>query len=310
MSINQFLDKENIELLWEVLTDEPLIKQLCDSVIKIKTVLHIFQTKLNEFFEKERKISNSLMELNKKYILLIINYVMKINNTNNAQELATTSNQYRKIKIHQEEPVKQAITFEEIQNDRKTLFEKELNKKQEEFTNSMSLPVPPVPNFSDKLDQPISEIELEIKRIQEQRNYDIEIINNTNKNNSSTVDENWLKPQETSIKNEKLVKLNSITELNTILNTNNKHISWEDEKIQEDKVEYYQQEYIQDNEEEINIFEKLKKINNTPNDSPINSLDNTLNNYIPNYQLQIDDLKKEISAINEKLDIFCKNINK
>ena len=106
------------------------------------------------------------------------------------------------------------------------------------------------------------------------------------------------------------MKLNSITELNTILNTNNKHISWEDEKIQEDKVEYYQQEYIQDNEEEINIFEKLKKINNTPNDSPINSLDNTLNNYIPNYQLQIDDLKKEISAINEKLDIFCKNINK
>ena len=185
MSINQFLDKENIELLWEVLTDEPLIKQLCDSVIKIKTVLHIFQRNLNEFFEKERKISNSLMELNKKYILLIINYVMKINNTNNAQELATTSNQYRKIKIHQEEPVKQAITFEEIQNDRKTLFEKELNKKQEEFTNSMSLPVPPVPNFSDKLDQPISEIELEIKRIQEQRNYDIEIINNTNKNNSS-----------------------------------------------------------------------------------------------------------------------------
>jgi len=303
MSINQFLDKENIELLWEVLTDEPLIKQLCDSVIKIKTVLHIFQTNLHEFFEKERKVSNSLMELNKKYIILIINYVMKIKNNNNAQELASTSNQYRKIKIHQEEPVKQAITFEEIQNDRKTLFEKELNKKQEEFTNSMSLPVPPVPNFSDKLDQPISEIELEIKRIQEQRNYDIEIINNTNKNSNSSVDENWLKPQETSIKNEKLAKLNSITGFNIILNTNNKHISWEDEKIQEGKLEY-QEEYIQDNEEEINIFGKLKKINNTPSNSSDNSLDKTPNNYIPNYQLQIDDLKKEISALNEKLDIF------
>jgi hypothetical protein len=302
MSINQFLDKENIELLWEVLTDEPLIKQLCDTEIKIKTILHIFQTNLHEFFDREKNNCTSLIDLNKKYIVLIINYVMKINNNSNFQEIPT-NNQYRKIKIHQEEPVKQSITFEEIQNDRKTLFEKELNKKQEEFTNSMSLPVPPVPNFSDKLDQPISEIELEIKRIQEQRNYDIEIINNTNKNSNSSVDENWLKPQETSIKNEKLAKLNSITGLNIILNTNNKHISWEDEKIQEGKVEYHE-EYIQDNEEEINIFGKLKKINNTPSNSSDNSLDNTPNNYIPNYQLQIDDLKKEISALNEKLDIF------
>jgi len=293
--MNQFLDKENCELLWEVLTDEPLIKQLCDTEIKIKTILHIFQTNLHEFFDKEKNNCKSLIEMNKKYIILIINYVMKINNNNTTHELPTT-NQYRKIKIHQDEPVKQSITFEEIQNDRKILFEKELNKKQEEFTNAMTLPVPPVPNFSDTLDQPLSEIELEIKRIQEQRNYDIEIINNTNKNNSSSVDENWLKPQETSIKNEKLMKVNSIKGINT-----NKHISWEDEKIQVDDVEYYQQEYTQDSEEytqdseEINIFGKFKKINTTPNNSPENSL---------NYQLQIDDLKKEIKSINEKLDIF------
>jgi len=293
--MNQFLDKENCELLWEVLTDEPLIKQLCDTEIKIKTILHIFQTNLHEFFDKEKNNCKSLIEMNKKYIILIINYVMKINNNNTTHELPRT-NQYRKIKIHQDEPVKQSITFEEIQNDRKILFEKELNKKQEEFTNAMTLPIPPVPNFSDTLDQPLSEIELEIKRIQEQRNYDIEIINNTNKNNSSSVDENWLKPQETSIKNEKLMKVNSIKGINT-----NKHISWEDEKIQVDGVEYYQQEYTQDSEEytqdseEINIFGKFKKINTTPNNSPENIL---------NYQLQIDDLKKEIKSINEKLDIF------
>lgn len=281
--MNQFLDKENCELLWEVLTDEPLIKQLCDTEIKIKTILHIFQTNLHEFFDKEKNNCKSLIEMNKKYIILIINYVMKINNNNTTHELPRT-NQYRKIKIHQDEPVKQSITFEEIQNDRKILFEKELNKKQEEFTNAMTLPIPPVPNFSDTLDQPLSEIELEIKRIQEQRNYDIEIINNTNKNNSSSVDENWLKPQETSIKNEKLMKVNSIKGINT-----NKHISWEDEKIQVDGEEYTQ------DSEEINIFGKLKKINTTPNNSPENIL---------NYQLQIDDLKKEIKSINEKLDIF------
>jgi hypothetical protein len=297
MSINDFLGKENVELLWEVLIDEPLIKQLCDSLIKIKTIMHIFQTNLNEFFEREKKNCNNLMELNKKYILIIINYVVKINITNNVQE-STTTNQYRKIKIHQEEPLKQAITFEEIQNDRKTLFEKELNQKQEEFTNAMSLSVPPVPNFSDKLDEPISEIELEIKRIQEQRNYDIEIINNTNKNSTSSIDDNWLKPQETSIKNEKLIKLNSINGLNTSLN-NNKHISWEDEKIQLDYQEHYIEDYTQEQDKEINnIFGKLKKIDNTKTN--ITNSDTI----IPNYQLQINDLKKELTKLNEKLDIF------
>jgi len=224
MSINDFLEKENLELLWEVLIDEPLIKQLCDSVIKYKTLMHMFQSNLNEFFITEKNNCNNLIELNKKYILLIINYVIKTNNNNQPAMPAQTpytTNQYKKIKIHEDEPVKQSITFEDIQNDRMNFFEKELNKKQEEFTNAMTLPVPPVPNFTDKLDEPMSEIELEIKRIQEQRNYDIEMINNKNTNSSS--DANWLKPQETSVKSEKLqppISQNKLEQINT--NDNNK----------------------------------------------------------------------------------------
>jgi len=285
MSINNFLEKENLELLWEVLIDEPLIKQLCDSVIKFKTLMHIFQSNLNEFFMTEKNNCNNLIELNKKYILLIINFVIKSNNNQNTipTQASHAANQYKKIKIHEDEPIKQSITFEDIHNDRLNLFEKELNKKQEEFSNAMTIPVPPVPNFSDKLDEPMSEIELEIKKIQEQRKYDIEIINNTNKNMQVSSDANWLKSQETSIKNEKLSKIN-----NNIIN--NKHISWEDEQqIHEQQIH---EEEI--DEEEINIFGKLKKITNSNDD----------NSVVPNYQLQIDDLKKEISALNEKLDIF------
>jgi hypothetical protein len=242
----------------------------------------------------EKNNCNNLIELNKKYILLIINYVMKItnttnnSNTNNIQN-QNAPNQYRKIKIHPEEPLKQPITFEDIQNDRMSLFEKEFNKKQDEFTNAMTLQVPPVPKFSDTLDEPISEIELEIKRIKEQRNYDIEIINNTNKNSNTAVDENWLKPQETSIKNEKLVKLNSITNLNTI---NTKHISWEDE-VEQNKV---------------NIFGKLKKITaNTINFE--NNDDNYHNSNTSNdFQNQIDEIKKDISVLNEKLDLILQKL--
>jgi len=293
MSINDFLEKENLELLWEVLIDEPLIKQLCDSVIKYKTLMHMFQSNLNEFFITEKNNCNNLIELNKKYILLIINYVIKTNNNNQPAMPAQTpytTNQYKKIKIHEDEPVKQSITFEDIQNDRMNFFEKELNKKQEEFTNAMTLPVPPVPNFTDKLDEPMSEIELEIKRIQEQRNYDIEMINNKNTNSSS--DANWLKPQETSIKNEKLIKINNIVaaQNNGSNSNNNKHISWEDEQ-QESVYE------LKEEPEEINIFGKLKKITSSNG-----------NAFGSNYQLQIDDLKKEISALNEKLDLILQKL--
>uniref|UniRef100_A0A6C0JHA6 Uncharacterized protein n=1 Tax=viral metagenome TaxID=1070528 RepID=A0A6C0JHA6_9ZZZZ len=288
MSTSNFLEKDNIELMWEVLTDEPLIKQLCNSEIKLKNIMHIFESNLRDFFVTEKNNCNNLVELNKKYILLIINYIIKThqNQYANTAQGSGTTNQYKKIRIHEEEPIKQSITYEDIHNDRMTIFEKELNQKQEEFTSAMALQVPPVPNFSDNLDQPISEIEVEIKRIQEQRNYDIEIINNTNKNGNAYIDENWLKPQETSIKNEKLIKISATsnsgsnsTNSTSITNTN-RHISWEDE--QQNKSE---------EQEALNIFGKLKKITSTDNS-------------VPNYQIQIDDLKKEISTLNEKLDIF------
>jgi len=287
MSINDFLEKENLELLWEVLIDEPLIKQLCDSVIKYKTLMHIFQSNLNDFFITEKNNCNNLIELNKKYILLIINYIIKTNSNQSTTPAQSpyASNQYKKIKIHEDEPSKQSITFEDIHNDRMNLFEKELNKKQEEFTNSMTLPMPPVPNFSDKIDQPMSEIEMEIKRIQEQRNYDIEMIKNTNASSNA----NWLKPQETSIKNEKLTKINNINAKNA--DNNNKHISWEDEQPTRQESMY--------EEEEINIFGKLKKITNSNDITDIP---------IPNYQTQIDELKKEMTALNEKLDIILQKL--
>jgi hypothetical protein len=297
MSINYFLEQDNLQMLWEVLIDEPLIKKMCNTEVKLNELVRIFESNVNEFFMVEKNNCNNLIELNKKYILLIINYVMKITNTNNIQN-QNAQNQYRKIKIHPEETLKQPITFEDIQNDRMSLFEKELTKKQDEFANAMSLQVPPVPKFSDTLDEPISEIELEIKRIQEQRNYDIEIINNTNKNSNSnlSLDENWLKPQETSIKNEKLMKINNtnINSLNSINASNNtKHITWEDE-VEQNEV--------------TNIFGKLKKI--TAN--TINFENNDDNYHYSNtsniFQDQIDEIKKDISVLNEKLDLILQKL--
>jgi hypothetical protein len=101
--------------------------------------------------------------------------------------------------------VNELITYEEIQNDKRSQFDKDLNRRQEEFTNSMALPVPPVPKFNDNLeDGPITEIEKAIKELTSQRNYDVEQINKSNNNSLSSNTDNWLKPQETSVKNDKL----------------------------------------------------------------------------------------------------------
>jgi hypothetical protein len=268
-----------------VLIDESLIKQLCNTELKLNNLLQIFESNINDFYLKEVDNCKSLIELNKKYILLMINYVIKVttpnynnNNTTNINNIPQQT-QYKKIKIHPEEPIKQSITYEDIHNDRISLFEKELTKKQEEFTNAMKLPVPPTPNFSDTIDEPISELELEIKRIKDQRNYDIELINNTNKNSSSSLDETWLKPQDTSIKNEKL--------------NINKHIYWEDEQIIQEKEIY--------EEDDSDIFKKLKvvTVNNDKNE-------NKNQNY--HYQFQIDEIKKDMSKMNEKLDLILEKL--
>jgi hypothetical protein len=293
MSVEMFLERENIQLMWDVLTDEPMIKKICTSQNKVNELVSIFENNLKAFYSREKPSCKSLVDLNKKYILLLINYVMKLQ-TQPSQvnhPPAPTPPNFKKIKIHDDsETVQQQITYEDIHNERISKFEKELNKKQEEFTNSMALPVPPVPNFNDNRDEPISEIELEIKKIQEQRKYDIEMIsksysetnivnNTTNPNSSNNV--NWLMSQETSIKNEKLN-----LDFQTSTNEHNKHITWSNEN---QFYEPTQEHGLTD--ETNNLFKKLKKVD------PIN------------YQPQIDELKNDLASLHNKINIILEKMN-
>ena len=70
--INEFLTKQNISLIWEVVMDDVLQNKSQEVIIKIN---HIFNENLKGFFENEKHKCRNLMELNKKYISLIINYV-------------------------------------------------------------------------------------------------------------------------------------------------------------------------------------------------------------------------------------------
>jgi hypothetical protein len=202
MNTKNFLNNENVKVLWDVVIDEDIIKR--QSREFQENILNLFRSNLKGFYDVESQKTTNLVDMNKKYILLILNHA----NKQIAQIAQNVKPEYRKIKILDELPqkkVNELITYEEIQNDKRSQFDKDLTKRQEEFTNAMSLQVPPVPKFNDNLeDGPITEIEKAIKELTSQRNYDVEQINKSNNNSLSSNTDNWLKPQETSVKNDKL----------------------------------------------------------------------------------------------------------
>ena len=202
MNTTSFLNNENVKVLWDVVIDEDIIKR--QSREFQENILKLFRNNLKGFYDVESQKTTNLVDMNKKYILLILNYA----NKQIAQIAQNVKPEYRKIKILDELPqkkVNELITYEEIHNDKRSQFDKDLNRRQEEFSNAMSLPVPPVPKFTDNLeDGPITEIEKAIKELTSQRNYDVEQINKSNNNSLNSNTDNWLKPQETSVKNDKL----------------------------------------------------------------------------------------------------------
>lgn len=295
MSNRQFIQKDNVDMLWEVISDEDIFKFLSrDLQVKI---YQLFSNNIQGFFESELLKTSSLVDMNKKYILLILNHIKK-----------TYPNQPSKIKIYSE-PVKESITYEEIHNERKSQFEKDLNKRQEEFQDFMTVKAPPVPEFSDKdRDKPIKEMDKILKEMQAQRNYEIDQINrNLNSANTTQID-NWLKPQETSLKSEKFMPQKDEQSNNysrfKFLNDLEPEISPKDKKnvsfsnIEEIKT------YNVDDEEDDNIFAKLKKVKNKENKEDNNI---TLEIHEPtifenNNEDRIAKLERNVNSLNEKLD--------
>jgi hypothetical protein len=288
MSIN-FLKEKNVKMLWDVVSDEDIFRFLTpDNQIKI---YQLFLNNIEGFSENEGTKTNSLVDLNKKYILLILNHIKKTYSPS-------------KIKIHneqqqQQQPLKELITFEEIQNDRKSQFEQDFNRIQEEFEDSISIKPPPLPEFTDpkgKTDEPIKEMDKILKEMQSRRNYEVEQINRSY--NTSNVD-NWLKPQETSLKTEKYENMkqevqtnNRFKYLNELDNnlTPKKNVTFNNN----DQVNTFisELEEVQD-DEEINLFSKFKKVNKKEDNITLS---------INEEEDRISKLERSVTNLNEKMD--------
>jgi hypothetical protein len=294
MSVNDFLTKQNVDLLWEVIIDDDLFKNKPKELIN--EIGTMFTQTLKGFNEFEKNNSNNLMSMNKKFIGLMLN-------------------RSRSIIISNKNPTsvqkqKELITSTDLQTERMSQFEKDLSQKQSEFTNAMSLPVPPVPKFSDNnLDEPIGEMELAIKKALEQRNYDIEQVSkNLNKSNADS----WLKPQETSLKSEKItpqnkqnqnslkyIKIDTQNIENTIIKKDiidlgpKKQISWEDENISLQVIEE-ENTLVEDD-----IFKKLKKIGPQIDESSNVNVNVNIND-------RMNILEDKLEGLNSKIDLLIK----
>ena len=293
MSFKQFTQQDNIKLLWDLITDEDIFRFLTPDIQQ--KIHQLFINNINGFFESEKTKSqtNSLVDLNKKYIILILNHIKN-----------TYPYQPNKIKIHNDQTIKESITYEEIQNDRRTQFERDLIKRQSEFENSMTIKAPPVPEFAEtQNDNPIKEMDKILKEMQTQRNYEVEQINRTY--NTSSQADNWLKPQETSLKNEKI----HITEETPIQQTKNRRFKFLNDLGKEisptnnkKNVSFSNNNDIKtfniEEEEDDNIFSKLKKID-----------------YKENIKIEIEDedriskLERNFKVLNEKMDKILDILN-
>lgn len=241
MSIKDFLSEPNVQMLWEVLIDE-------DTILKDRRTQEIFVKTLPEFYEREKtNKQTTLIGLNKQFISLMLNLLRQA-----PAQVARTI------------PTKKIlITQEELQNDRAAHFEQELNKKQQEFTSAMAVPVPTTPVFTDNTkDEPLTEMNMIIQRTIAERNLELDkFYKSANKADA----ENWLKSAPTSIKEEKAVQKANVmktikiekNDLNISIpteelndSTSSKQISWGNNTTIEPN------ETTQPND---SIFSKLKK---------------------------------------------------
>ena len=248
---DNFLGKENTDVLWEVLADD-------DSVPKTRQTQETFVWLLPRFHAKHGGKNMDLMSLNKQFISDIMKEIEQHTQTVSPNKDNTNE--------------RVLITSEDLRSSRASDFDRELKQKEDDFRYSMSHSVPEEPDFKDNVkEQPLGNVNDEIERMIRERNLDISSIQKTQNVEEAS---KWLSPTNSNIttennsKNEqalKTIKIEKndlgITVPSEVLPTNtsnekdDKHVSWGEElTINISELEKKPQE----NKNPVSIFSKLK----------------------------------------------------
>lgn len=288
-----FLSNQNINLLWEVLLDEPSIQCLNS---KDKSVFYnTFRMNIINFYQNEEKNNTDMTELislNKKCLSQMIRIIKNNTNTITTSSNINTNNSTNNV----------LYKVQDIQAQRQQLFEQQLAQKKNDFDLSMTLTKPPVPNFTEKIeDEKIKGMEELIARTVAQRNFEISQINNTQ--------QNFITPNKIKIKEElsnNIIQNNVVELKNKLTNTKIKKLSWDDNQTQ-----YFDNTGIV--EQDINFLHKISSFNLEPDHNR-----GSVNEYVPeenNISIlsklcnENTELKERINIIEGKLDLILTTMN-
>ena len=308
----EFITSENVELLWEIIMEEDIVKVIPKNRINEFRQFYIGQIKQYSEYIVGRNPNIPLVKINQDFIT---GFIKKI-------QPSPPPQQQQQQQQQSQTKTKELYTAEEIQTDKRSQFESELTRKQNEFKNAMTVPVPEIPTFGDQLDKPIgSAMDELIAKTLAERNYDVQMIQKQNANGVANV-EQFLKSQETSVKATKsgyisnvnvspqsqpptqikyikigddiddtTLKTTSVIDLSSpkLEKADKKNVSWGNNQYQE----YTQQNAV---ETQNHLFSKLKYIAPSSEVAELKS--------------EINDLKIQIGILNDKFDKLVNNFSK
>ena len=260
-NLMQFTNKQNIQLLWEVLLDELQINNNNKSLVN--NIRNVFESNIHPFTSRT-KPNASIIELNKQFLSQVVLAVNKL--FPNFNEIKQRQEQnIKRIQIASEE-ITEPYKIEDIQASRQTDFERELETKRMDLENYMTPQKPKEVDFSyGNLDGKITSMDSLIADKMNQRNLEVEQFNNSLHNTLGVNPEQWLKSKETSLNNEKnieqkLVKNDLVK--NDPVNNRLKHINIDENNnisLNQIITGNKTNKSVSFEDSNINIFQKLKR---------------------------------------------------
>lgn len=203
----QFLRKDNVTMLWEVVNDESIFKFLPPE--QQRSVHQTFLTNLEGFCEAEVRAAGgphaiSVLDMNKKYIMLLLNHVRSLKTPNRIriQPPQPSSSPEPPPTL---QPPQESVLAAQVQQQRKQKMDLEYLRAKQNFDDLVQVKAPPPPNFQDDLQlSPIGSNELEeYARLRDQDMQQFYSAAPPPPSSGQPSSSEWLTPTETSIKAEK-----------------------------------------------------------------------------------------------------------
>jgi hypothetical protein len=284
-TLEKLISETNKQLLWEVLIDELKISNISEQTLS--NIRVVFDKNIS-LFRNRSNPSDQLIHLNKQFLKIMIiavnklfpnlNQERRIKKINITDEPILLNNNNTNLDINLDTNNNLLYKAEDIQQSRQSQLEKMYIQKKEDFEQYTNSSKPQELDFSDHIQETkITSMDHLLADVLAQRDADLQTIDNTyfnsqNQNqNQNLNNKNWLQSEDTSIK----IKQNS-TENNTNTNTNNNHnkrlkyLNIDDPNnvslIVSDNIyntntnNKKKVSWVNDNDNTIDIFSKLKKV--------------------------------------------------